>query len=63
VNQNEKLFNACKTGDLKTVKHLVESGANIHAADDFTLRWATAKGHTKIVNYLKLVKNLKALKL
>jgi len=49
---NKNLINACETGDFKTVKHLVESGADIHAYDDLALRWAAAEGHLEIVKFL-----------
>ena len=52
MNQNEKLINACKAGDLNLVKSLVQSGANIHAQDNAALRWAAGKGHLDVVKHL-----------
>jgi ankyrin repeat protein len=49
---NDKLINACETGDFKTVKSLVQSGADIHAYDDCALRWAAESGHLEIVKFL-----------
>jgi ankyrin repeat protein len=34
------------------VKFLVEQGANIHAKDDFPLRWAAKNGHLEVVKFL-----------
>jgi len=31
---------------------LIENGANIHAHDDFTLRWASKMNHMEVVDYL-----------
>ena len=38
--------------DLEVIKELVEEGANIHADNDFVLRWVAKKGHLDIVKYL-----------
>ncbi|MHA1353556.1 MAG: ankyrin repeat domain-containing protein, partial [Candidatus Heimdallarchaeota archaeon] len=34
------------------VKYLVEQGADIHAKDDYALRWSAAYGHIDVVKYL-----------
>ena len=33
------------------MKYLVEKGADIHAENDYALRWATYKEQKKIINY------------
>jgi len=40
---NNQLIDACEIGDLAKVKELVNKGANIHADDDYALRWANKK--------------------
>ena len=37
---------------LDNIKFLVENGANIHADDDFALRWSSENGHLEVVKYL-----------
>ena len=49
---NEKLIDASKTGDLSSVKYLIEMGADVHADDDYALRWAAEYGHLDVVRYL-----------
>jgi len=39
-------------GHLDVVKHLVELGANVHASDDYALRYACECGYLEIVKYL-----------
>jgi ankyrin repeat protein len=34
------------------VKYLVNLGANIHAEDDYALRWSAEQGHLQIVKFL-----------
>ena len=43
---------ASKNGSLMVVKFLVESGANVHACDDYALRLASEKGHLEVVKFL-----------
>jgi ankyrin repeat protein len=38
--------------DLNVVRSFVESGADIHAGDDFALRYAAGNGHLNTVQYL-----------
>ena len=38
--------------DLEVIKELVESGANIHAQDDYAIRWASSNGQLEVVKYL-----------
>ena len=55
LGQNELLLAAAEAGDLKSVKRLLASGANINAQDDagFTvLVTAIAGYHTELVKYL-----------
>jgi ankyrin repeat protein len=46
------LLAACSEGDLKQVKHLVETGANVHYEDNAPIVDAANAGHTEIVRYL-----------
>ena len=55
LGQNELLLAAAESGDLKSVKRLLGSGANINAQDEggFTvLVTAIAGSHTELVKYL-----------
>jgi ankyrin repeat protein len=54
---------AAELGHLDVAKSLVESGANIHAYDDYALCMAAESGHIDVVKYLKLVKNLQKIQL
>ena len=36
----------------ETFKYLIENGADIHAEDDFALRWSAEKGHLDVVKFL-----------
>ena len=49
------LIQASNRGDLKLVKELAESGADIHIRNNEALRWASGNGHLVIVEYLKHV--------
>jgi len=51
-NYYEKLIDAAKNGHLDVVKHLVENGADVHAAGDEALGWAAESGHLDVVKYL-----------
>jgi len=41
-----------KINDMKVVKYLVENGADIHADEDYALRWSALNGHLEVVKYL-----------
>jgi hypothetical protein len=47
-----KLKYVGKRDEPKTIKYLVEVGANVHADNDDALRWAAESGHTETVKYL-----------
>jgi ankyrin repeat protein len=50
---NGKLLSkAAEEGNLKTVKFLVENGANIHCNNEAPLHYAVKNGHLKTVKYL-----------
>ena len=49
---NDKLMTASEEGKLKLVKELVSKGADIHAANDWALRYASHDGHLDVVKYL-----------
>jgi ankyrin repeat protein len=34
------------------VKYLIKAGADVHAQDDYSIRWASHFDHFKIVKYL-----------
>ena len=38
--------------DVATFEYPVKQGANIHAGDDYALRWATRESYLEIVKYL-----------
>jgi len=46
------MYNSCQSGHSKVTKFLVENGANIHAMNDYALRWGSINGHLQVVNYL-----------
>ena len=52
MNKNEKLIDASNNGHTETVKVLLEHGADVHADDDWALRWASYNGHTETVKVL-----------
>ena len=47
-----KLIETSYKGHIDVIKHLVESGADIHANTDKALRVASMYGHLNIVEYL-----------
>ena len=50
-----ELINACKNGDLQTVKTLIRSGADINSEDEnriTALMWAAKNGHLEVVKEL-----------
>ena len=51
-NHSKVLIDAAKTGDLRSVKYLVERGADVHALNDGALGWAALDGHLDVVKYL-----------
>ena len=53
VLTNENLWWACTDGGhLEIVKYLVSLGADIRAAGDYAVRWASENGHLETVKYL-----------
>lgn len=50
--KNAGLCKAAHYGYLRIVKFLVENGADVHADDDWPLRYAVWKGHYSVVEYL-----------
>ena len=46
------LIEAVKRNDVKEVKQLLTNGANVHACDDYALRWASYDGHAEMVSLL-----------
>ena len=53
---NYIMYEACKTGDIATVKRMIERGVDVNIKSDFfahtALMLATYNGHLDIVNYL-----------
>ena len=43
---------SAKNGRMEMVKYLVELGADIHAENEYALRWSAKHGHLEIVKYL-----------
>jgi hypothetical protein len=43
-----ELINACEAGTVDEVKRLIAAGANVHANDDYALRWASRNGYTEV---------------
>ena len=52
INLNQQLIKASENGDLDNIKYLVENGANIHAQDDYVLRYSSRYGYLDIVKCL-----------
>jgi ankyrin repeat protein len=52
-SDRESLFgDASKNGHIKIVKFLFQSGINIHAYDEYALRWSIHYGHKDVVEFL-----------
>ena len=49
---NKKMFKAAEAGDVYTVKKLLQSGADIHAGDDYALFRAVGSNQIKTVKVL-----------
>ncbi len=50
---NYKFIEVIKDCNLKLIKeYLLEKGADIHACDDYALRWSAREGHIEVVKYL-----------
>ena len=47
------LIKAAEHGVVPLVKELLAEGANVHAWDDYALKWASRYGHTEVVTILK----------
>ena len=55
MDYQKEFLNACKKGDLKLVKYLLElpnNNININSKNDRACRLACSKGHINIVKYL-----------
>lgn len=51
-NMTGMLIFAVLKGSLERVKALVDLGVNLHAREDFALRWASHLGHLELVQHL-----------
>jgi ankyrin repeat protein len=49
---NQELLKASLFGRFETVKLLINSGANVHADDDYCIKLASEKGHLETVKFL-----------
>jgi len=49
---HNKLYDACKTGDLEKVKYLVSNGCNPKADNNLCILYASENGHLELVKYL-----------
>ncbi len=49
---NRMIIEMAKEGSVKGVSMMLSEGADIHADNDFALRWASEKGHLEVVKYL-----------
>ena len=50
---DQKLIKAVQKGKLKKFKHSIENITDIHADDDYALRFASKYEHLEVVKYLK----------
>jgi Ankyrin repeats (3 copies) len=48
-----RLIDTASNGDTEEVRKLLADGADVHAVDDFALRWAVRQGHTETVKVLQ----------
>ena len=51
---NKRFIKAARNNQIDKFKNLLSQGANIHANDDYALRFSAAKGHIEIVKFLIL---------
>lgn len=54
---NKLLAWASRNGVVEVVKLLLETGANVHANDDYALIWASKNDHLEVVKVLKKYMN------
>ena len=53
IYAHNEFITACKQGNLESAKLYLKNGADIHAMNDYALRWASNNGHLEVVAYLK----------
>lgn len=53
LNQEEALYWAVENNNIKVVKLLIEAGADVTVDDNYAIRCASRKDHTKVVKLLK----------
>ena len=51
-SNEERLIEAAEEGRIDIVRFMIKEGADIHAYDDYPLRWASMNGHTETVKLL-----------
>ncbi len=49
---DKQFIHAVKNSNLKLIKKYLKKGANIHAREDYALRWSAINGHIEVVKYL-----------
>jgi ankyrin repeat protein len=49
---DQQLITASMHGDLNLIKELISQGADIHAGNDYALRYASSRGYLEVVKYL-----------
>ena len=49
---NEQLIKATENSDLPLITFLISKGADIHAKNDYVLRYAASNGYLEIIKYL-----------
>lgn len=52
MNKNDLLIDMAKTGNTEAVKYALDHGADVHAYDNYALRYASSYGHTETVKLL-----------
>jgi len=50
--QEEALIESARVGDIDGVRAALAADADVHADDDFALRWAAGNGHSDVVRTL-----------
>ena len=51
-SNNQRLIEAVKEGRIDITRFMIKKGADVHAEDDYALRWASNNGHTDTVKLL-----------
>ena len=49
---NMRLMKAAEKGNIDIVKFMIKEGADVHAYNDYAIKWSSENGHTEIVKLL-----------